>query len=128
MVGSDAAVRTHEGFLSEGKPHPRAYGTMPRMLAWVVREKGWLTLEAAVRKMTMDPCKVLGIKDRGLINEGMFADLVLFAPERIKDTATYEHPQQYPEGIEMVIVNGRVAVEKGELTGERAGRVLRKGG
>jgi N-acyl-D-amino-acid deacylase len=126
MVGSDAAVRTCDGLLSEGKPHPRAYGTMPRMLSWVVRKKGWLTLEQAIKKMTSDPCGVLGIKDRGLVREGMFADLVLFDPDRIKDTATYDNPQQYPEGIEMVVVNGKMAVEKGELTGERAGVVLRR--
>jgi len=126
MVGSDAAVRTHQGFLSEGKPHPRAYGTMPRMLAWVVREKGWLTLESAVRKMTYDPCSALGIKDRGLVAPGMAADLVVFDPDKIKDTATYELPQQYPEGIEMVAVNGKIAVEGGELTGLRSGRVLRR--
>ncbi|HUT56228.1 MAG TPA: D-aminoacylase [bacterium] len=127
MVGSDAAVRSHQGFLSEGKPHPRAYGTMPRMLGWVVREKGWLTLEAAVKKMTFDPCAVLGIKDRGVIREGMCADLVLFDPAAVRDTATYEKPQSYPEGIAMVVVNGKISVERGELTGERAGRVLRRG-
>lgn len=127
MVGSDAAVRSHQGFLSEGKPHPRAYGTMPRMIAWVVREKAWLTLEAAVKKMTSDPCAVLGIKDRGMVREGMAADLVLFDPATVRDTSTYEKPQSYPEGIEMVVVNGKISVERGELTGERAGRVLRRG-
>jgi len=126
MAGSDAAVRTHRGFLSEGKPHPRAYGAMPRMISWVVREKGWLDLPAAVKKMTRDPCDMLGIHDRGVIKEGAYGDLVLFDPERIRDTATYQDPQQYPEGIEMVVVNGKVTVEKGELTGERAGRVLRR--
>lgn len=126
MVGSDAAVRTHRGFLSEGKPHPRAYGTMPRMLSWVVREKGWLDLPAAIRKMTSDPCRMLGITDRGLIEPGLCADLVLFDPDTVRDTATYDNPQQYPEGIEMVVVNGEVAVEKGALTGARAGKVLRR--
>ena len=93
----------------------------------MVREKNWLTLEQAVRKMTFDPCNALGIKDRGEVKEGLFADLVLFDPDKVKDTATYEDPQQYPEGIEMVVVNGKVAVDKGELTGARAGRVLRRG-
>lgn len=128
MVGSDAAVRTHSGFLSEGKPHPRAYGTMPRMISWVVREKKWIDLSTAIKKMTHDPCEMAGIKDRGIIREGAFADLVLFNPNEVKDTATYEHPQQYPEGITMVVVNGKVAVEGGELTGERAGQVLRRDG
>jgi len=127
MAGTDAAVRTIDGPLSEGKPHPRAYGTMPRMLAWVVKDRGWLSPEQAVRKMTMDPCKTLGIKDRGLVRQGMKADLVLIDLENIKDTATYENPKQYPDGVKMVVVNGKVAVEDGELTGERAGQVLRRG-
>ncbi len=124
MVGSDAAVRTLQGNLSEGKPHPRAFGAMPRVLSWVVREKGWLDLPTAVSKMTSAPCRMLEISDRGLVKEGLFADLVLFHPGRVRDTATYDHPKQYPEGIDMVVVNGKVVVEDNRLTGNRPGRVL----
>ncbi len=125
-IGSDAAVRTHTGYLSEGKPHPRAFGTMPRMLSWVVKEKGWLDLPRCIRKMTSLPCEIMGIGDRGVISEGRKADLVLFNPAEIKDRATYDHPQQYPEGIDMVLVNGRPVAEDGKLTGVRTGEVLRR--
>ncbi len=126
MVGTDGSVRNVSGILAEGKPHPRVYGTMPRMISWVVGEKGWLDLPGAIRKMTFDPCRALGIGDRGIVREGAAADLVLFDPQNIRDKATYDNPQQYPEGIEMVMVNGRVAVRNGELTGDRPGRVLLK--
>ncbi len=126
MVGSDSAVRGPEGVMAEGKPHPRVYGTFPRMLAWVVREKKMLSLAEAVRKMSADPCAALGLPERGKIEKGYFADLILFDFNRVRDLAGYEDPHQYPEGIELVVVNGRIAAEKGKPTGERAGRVLRK--
>ncbi len=126
MAGSDSAVRARDGALSKGRPHPRAFGTYPRIISHVVREKAALSLEAAVRKMTSDPCAAAGIKDRGRIKEGLFADLVLFDPERTRDLATYDEPHLFPEGIRMVVVNGKISVEGAELTGERAGRVLRR--
>lgn len=126
VVGSDAAVRTHSGYLSEGKPHPRAFGTMPRMISWVVKENGWLELPECIRKMTSGPCEIMGIRDRGVVEEGKKADLVLFNVDEIKDRATYDHPQQYPAGIDMVLVNGRPVAEKGELTGALPGEVLRR--
>lgn len=126
MVGSDSAVRSIEGVLSGGKPHPRAFGTCPRVLAHLVREKQALTMESAVKKMSLDPCEAAGIRDRGRIAEGFYADLVLFDPEEIIDRASYDSPHRYPEGIMMVVVNGEVAAEKGALTGNRPGRVLRR--
>jgi N-acyl-D-amino-acid deacylase len=126
MIGSDSAVRAREGLLSEGKPHPRAFGTFPRIIAYAVREKRILPLEGAIRKMTSDACEMAGIKERGRIQKGFFADLVLFDPEEIQDRATYEDPHQFPGGIEMVVVNGKIAVEKGELGSQRAGRILRR--
>jgi N-acyl-D-amino-acid deacylase len=128
MIGSDSAVRAREGVLSKGKPHPRGFGTFPRIIAYAVREKGVLSLEDAIKKMTSDPCGMAGIKERGRIRKGFLADLVLFDPERIQDLATYEEPHQYPVGIEMVVVNGRIAAEKGKLKKDRAGRILRRWG
>jgi N-acyl-D-amino-acid deacylase len=111
----------------EGVPHPRGYGTFPRVLGVYVRERGVLTLPDAVRKMTALPAATLGLADRGRIAEGMAADLVVFDPTTVADRATFQDPHQYPAGIPWVIVNGRVAVEEGRFTGVRAGRVLRRG-
>ena len=126
MVGSDSAVRGPEGVMAEGKPHPRVYGTFPRMLAWVVREKGMLSLAEAVKKMAADPCSALGLPERGRIEKGFFADLVLFDFQRVRDLASYEDPHRYPEGIELVVVNGQIAAEAGKPTGARPGQVLRR--
>ncbi|PIZ20353.1 MAG: D-aminoacylase, partial [Deltaproteobacteria bacterium CG_4_10_14_0_8_um_filter_43_12] len=90
------------------------------------REKGIMTLPIAVKKMTSDPCRKLGIQKRGELREGFYADLVIFNPDTIVDKATFSEPMQYPEGIEYVIVNGDITVEKGEHTGCKSGRVLRK--
>jgi N-acyl-D-aspartate/D-glutamate deacylase len=109
-----------------GKPHPRAYGTFPRVLGRYVREEKILTLEDAIRKMTSLPAGKLGLQDRGIIKEGFWADIVVFDPDKIKDKATYADPHQYPEGIDYVIVNGQVAVDHGTLTGARPGKVLRR--
>lgn len=114
--------------LGEGHPHPRAYGTFPRVLGHYVRERGVLRLEEAVRKMTSLPASRLGLTDRGRIESGARADLVLFDPERIIDRATFEDPHQYPEGIEYVLVNGVVVLDRDGLTSERPGRVLRRPG
>ena len=120
MVASDGEVPV----FGEAAPHPRSYGTFARVLAVYVREKGLLTLEEAVRKMTSLPAWRLGLHDRGIVREGMKADLALFDPARVKDKATFEQPHQYAEGFEMVVVNGEVIYEDGRMTGARPGRIL----
>jgi len=105
-------------------PHPRSYGTFPRVLGLYVREKKLLTLETAIRKMTSLPAQILGLEGRGGIKPGFFADLTLFDPLTVRDTATFETPQQYPQGIIHVVVNGQVAVDNARLTANRGGRVL----
>ena len=126
MIGSDSSARATYGILAAGKPHPRAYGTFPRVLGKYVREEKVLTLQEAIRKMTSFPAQKLGLKDRGLIKEGMWADITIFDPQKIIDKATFMAPHQYPEGIEYVIVNGKIVIEKGEHTKEKPGKVLRK--
>jgi dihydroorotase/N-acyl-D-amino-acid deacylase len=106
-------------------PHPRNYGTYPRVLGHYVRELKVLTLPEAVRKMTSLPAARMGLAERGTVAVGQFADLVVFDPETVADRATFTQPHQYPAGIPHVIVNGRVAVENGAMTAARAGRVLR---
>jgi N-acyl-D-amino-acid deacylase len=112
--------------IGRGKPHPAAFGTYPRILGKYVREENLLTLEDAIRRMTSFPANRLGIRDRGIIGEGYFADLVLFDPDRIIDRATYENPRQFAEGIDYVIINGQILLESGDIKGIRPGKVLRK--
>jgi dihydroorotase/N-acyl-D-amino-acid deacylase len=111
----------------EGHPHPRWYGTFPRVLARYVRERHVLTLEEAVHKMTGMPAKRLGLSDRGQVADGMYADVVVFDPATVEDRATFENPHQYPVGIDYVLVNGVAVVDGGKFTDARAGRVLRRG-
>jgi len=127
MFGTDGYSLAPYGILGRGKPHPRSYGTYPRVLRRYVRDKRLLTIEEAIRKMTSLPAQKLGLQDRGLIKEGMFADIVVFNPETVEDKAAFTDPHQYPDGIEYVIVNGTIVVEKGKHTGTLPGRVLRKG-
>lgn len=108
----------------EGKPHPRSVGTFPRVLGHYAREKGVISMEEAVRKMTSLPASRLGIRERGLLAPGYWADLVIFDRDTIIDRATYEDPWQYPAGIFGVFVNGQPAVWEGELTGRRPGKAL----
>jgi dihydroorotase/N-acyl-D-amino-acid deacylase len=110
----------------DGHPHPRWYGTFPRVLGLYVREKGVLTLADAVRKMTTLPADRLGLHDRGRIAVGAWADLVVFDPATVTDRSTFEDPHQYPDGIPFVIVNGTVTVDAGEYLDRRAGKVLRR--
>ena len=126
MFGTDASARSTTGELAKGKPHPRAFGTFPRILGRYVREQKVIPLETAIRKMTSMAAGKLGLADRGTVRPGNWADLVVFDPETVIDTATYENPHQISRGIACVFVNGRLAVEGGELTGVLAGRVLRK--
>lgn len=109
-----------------GKPHPRVYGTFPRVLGKYVRDEGLLRLEEAVRKMTCLPASKLRLKDRGLIREGFWADLVVFDPAQVADQATYSSPHEYPRGINYVLVNGELVVKQGQHTGGRPGKVLRR--
>lgn len=118
MVGSDS-------IFYGGSPHPRAYGTYARYLGIYSRELGLLRLEEAVRKMTSLPAQRLGVHDRGLLKRGFMADVVVFDPKTVVDKATWEAPQQFPKGIEYVIVNGKMAVRHGQHTAQLAGQVLR---
>jgi len=121
-ISSDGSIRE----FGKGKPHPRNYGTYPRVIAKYVREEKLLPLPEAIRKMTSLPARKIGLWDRGIIRPGMKADITVFNFYTIKDTATYENPHSYPQGIEYVIVNGKVVVEEGRHTGAKPGRLLRR--
>jgi dihydroorotase/N-acyl-D-amino-acid deacylase len=123
MIGSDGRL-TRPG---EGRPHPRWYGTFPRVLGPYVRDRRALSLEQAVHKMTGLSAARLGLQDRGRLVEGAYADLVVFDPATVRDRATFEDPHQYPEGIEYVFVNGVAVVDAGRFTDARPGRALRHG-
>lgn len=123
MIASDGRLVAP----GDGHPHPRWYGTFPRVLGVYAREKGVITLENAVQKMTMMPADRLGLKERGRIKENTFADVVVFNPETVADKSTFQNPHQYPEGIDYVIVNGVLAVDGGKFIDARSGVVLRKG-
>jgi N-acyl-D-amino-acid deacylase len=120
MIGSDGEVPT----FGRGNPHPRSYGTFARVLGVYVRDKHVLTLEEAIRKMTSFPATRLKIADRGVLKAGMKADIAIFDPARVRDTATFEKPHAYAEGFSHVLVNGLVAFENGEMTSARPGRVI----
>jgi N-acyl-D-amino-acid deacylase len=126
VVGDPHSMIGSDGLPSEGKPHPRLYGTMARTIQQYVREQPLLSLEEAVRKMTSLPAHTHRIGDRGELRPGAFADVVVFDPETIADVATYTEPRQHPAGIDYVIVNGAVAVDEGRQTDARAGRMLRR--
>jgi len=125
MIGSDSSAHAPYGVLGKGKPHPRTYGTFPRVLGEYVRRTGVLTLENAVRKMTSLPAQKLRLRDRGLIREGMWADITVFDPKKVVDKATYSTPHKYAVGIEYVLVNGKVVIDHGEHTGTLPGQALR---
>ena len=122
MIASDGWVQ----IFGRGVPHPRSYGTFARVLGVYVRERGVLTLEDAIRKMTSFPAQRLGIGDRGVLKTGMKADITVFDPARVRDMATFEKPHQYAEGFSTVIVNGQVVFDGKAMTSARPGRVLRK--
>ena len=121
MIASDGRLVK----LGDGHPHPRWYGTFPRVLGYYVREKGTLSLSEAIYKMTSLPAKTIGLKDRGILKEGMKADITIFNSDRIIDKATFEKPHQYPEGIYYVMVNGKLAIDNKKFTSIKAGEVLR---
>lgn len=124
-IGSDGSALAAGMRTPMGKPHPRSFGTHPRVLRKYVREEKLLSLEEAIRKMTSAPANRLGLADRGLLRPGMRADLVLFDPDTVRDEATFEEPERYPSGIEWVFVNGVAVIADGEPTGALPGRVLR---
>ncbi len=127
-IGSDGSAFATEGRLRRGYPHPRNFGTFPRVLGAYVRDRRLLRLEDAVRKMTSLNAAKLGVRDRGSLQAGLFADVTIFDPDRIKDRSTYEDPFRYSEGLEYVIVNGQIVLDQGKPAGSRPGRALRHQG
>jgi N-acyl-D-amino-acid deacylase len=125
MIGSDGNAVSPTGILSLGKPHPRYYGTFPRVLGKYVREENLFDLSTAVKKMTSMPAEKLGIKFRGSIVKGYFADIVIFNPDKISDKATFVNPHQLSVGIEHVIVNGKPTIKSGKHIGTLNGRIIR---
>ena len=119
MIGSD-------GLPNDEHPHPRLWGTFPRVLGHYCRELGLFSLEEAVRRMTGLPAERFGLRDRGLIRPGAYADLVIFDPDTVIDRATFESPIQASAGITLVMVNGRPVWRDGAETGNRSGRALRR--
>jgi len=124
VVGSDGNSLAPHGVLGQRKPHPRSYGTFPRVLGRYVREEKVLSLEEAVKKMTSITAERFDLTDRGVIREGAWADLVLFDAQTVTDRATFADPHQYPEGIPCVVVNGVVVIDQGQHTGALPGQVL----
>ncbi len=121
MIASDGTVSQ----FGRGHPHPRSYGTFPRVLGRYVRERALLTLPEAIRKMTAAPAEAIGLVDRGKLSKGNRADITIFDPDRILDLSTFEMPHAYPTGISYVIVNGKIAVDEGGYQAIGAGQVLR---
>ncbi len=125
-VGSDGTAVATLGPLSTGHPHPRYYGTFPRVLGRYVREEHVLTLEEAIRKMTSANAAKIGVFDRGILRPGMIADVTVFDAAHIIDNATYESPHQYATGVEFVVVNGKIVIDHGQPTGARPGTILKR--
>ncbi len=127
MIGSDGGSMAPEGPAAKTRPHPRSYGTFPRVLGYYAREQKLFDLPTAIKKMTSMPADQTGLRDRGRIARGKKANLVIFDAQNVKDVATFDDPHRFATGIQHVLVNGQVVVENGEHTGKRPGKVLRKG-
>lgn len=128
-VGSDAGANEAPGTIDAiGLPHPRAYANFPRVIAEYVKKRHVLSLEEAIRKMTPWPATRMRLYDRGTIREGLKADVTIFNEERIEDVASYENPTAYPTGIDYVLVNGQLVIDRGRHTGAKPGSILRGGG
>jgi N-acyl-D-aspartate/D-glutamate deacylase len=121
MTGSDGNIQ----FPNKSSPHPRSYGTFPRKIRKYVMENNWITMEQAIRAATSLPAEVLDLKDRGSLEEGFVADIVVFDPAKISDKATYDAPHQYSEGVEYLIINGKPVIENGDYNGNLVGEPLR---
>ncbi len=126
MIGTDGVGVPAQGDPREGLPHPRSFGTFPRVLGQLVREEHVIPLETAINKMTGMPAEKLGLKERGYLKEGFFADVVVFDPLTVRDETTYQKPNVYPTGIDTVIVNGVPVICAGQAMGKRPGRVVRR--
>ena len=124
-IDTDAAGISPEGILGQGHPHPRAYGTFPRILRKYVREEHVLTLPDAIRKFSALPAQRMRFTDRGVLKQGMWADVVIFDPDKIRDLATYDNPNQLSQGMNYVLVNGTPVIDAGKMTGALPGKVLR---
>jgi N-acyl-D-amino-acid deacylase len=124
-IDNDSEGTSPEGLLGQAHPHPRAYGTFPRILSKYVREENALSLEDAIRKFSALPALRMRFTDRGVLKAGMWADLVVFDPASIHDRATFDNPNQLSEGMQYVLVNGVPVIDGGKMTGLRPGRVLR---
>ena len=127
-VDNDSSGTSPDGILGEEHPHPRAYGTFPRILRKYVREEKKLTLEDAIRKFSALPAQRMRFVDRGVLKQGMWADVVIFDPEAVRDLATFDNPNQLSQGMEFVLVNGVPVIENGKMTGALPGKVLRGAG
>jgi len=127
-IDNDSSGTSPEGILGQEHPHPRAYGTFPRILRKYVREEKALTLEDAIRKMSALPAQRLRLTDRGVLKQGMWADLVIFDPATVRDLATFDNPNQLSQGMEYVLVNGVPVIDGGKMTGALPGKVLRGAG
>lgn len=121
MIGSDGEIQVY----GRGFPHPRSYGTFPRVIAHYVREEKVISLEEAIRKMTYLPAEAFDIEKRGLLKSGYFADIVVFDPEKFKDEATYADPHRYPSGLHLVIVNGQIVYSEGEIKPVLPGKIIK---
>ena len=126
MIGGDAGIRALDGPLATDQPHPRAFGTFPRVLCRYSRELGVFPLEEAVRRMTSLPAERAGLAERGRLAAELFADVAVFDPDSVCDQATYEAPKRLPVGIAHVIVNGVPVLRDGEPTRALPGRALRR--
>jgi N-acyl-D-amino-acid deacylase len=127
-IDNDSSGTSTEGILGQEHPHPRAYGTFPRILRKYVREEKVLTLEDAIRKMSALPAQRLRLTDRGVLKSGMWADVVIFDPATVRDLATFDNPNQLSEGMDYVLVNGVPVIDQGKMTGALPGKVLRGAG
>src|SRR5580698_3257183 len=127
-IDNDSSGTSPEGILGQEHPHPRAYGTFPRILRKYVREDHSLTLEDAIRKFSALPAQRLRLTDRGVLKAGMWADVVIFDPATVRDLATFENPNQLSQGMDYVLVNGVPVIDQGKMTGEKPGKVLRGAG
>jgi len=126
MVGSDSSLRSLKGVLNYGKPHPRGYGTFSRIIRKYVNQTSILSIEDAIYKMTGFPAQKLGLKNRGILKEGSFADITIFDQETIAEQATFTDPHNYSTGIKHVIVNGKLTINNGKHESVMNGTILKK--